>query len=141
MENTVKTHNRVIVAYWKNKPGAPIEVFSSLKNFCLTYPAYNYNTLNNYIGKKRIAYENLKVRIERKTILSKPELAATRQRQIAPVLRQVALKEANDDERDLAYWLTKTPNERISAVTAIVSQSLRPDQRMDKSFVSQRKLR
>lgn len=138
MDILKKQDSRVIVAYWKNKPDSPIEVFSSLKNFCLTYPAYNYNTLNNYLGKKRIPYENLRVRIERKTILGKPIPNTPILRQMIPVLRQTTLKEANDDERDLAYWLTKTPQERLAALTSLVTESLKPGQRMDKSIFIKR---
>lgn len=38
---------------------------------------------------------------------------------IAPVIRKTTLHEANDDARDLAYWLSKPMAERIAAVEAL----------------------
>lgn len=129
---------RVIVVYWKNHPENPIEVFSSLKNFCLSYIEYNYNTLSNYLSKAKVPYETDKVRVERKNIFLKPK---TQVRKIVPVLRKVALKEANDYSQDLNYWMTKTPAERLSAVTFLIRQSIKKDQKMDKSKIIKRKLR
>ncbi len=54
-------------------------------------------------------------------------------RKIAPVIRKVMLKEANDEERDLKYWLGKPVQERAAAVTQIIAQSLGVEQRMDKT--------
>jgi hypothetical protein len=45
------------LVYWKNHTENPIEVFSSLKNFCLSYLEYNYNTLSNYLSKAKVPYE------------------------------------------------------------------------------------
>lgn len=39
-----------------------------------------------------------------------------RVRKIAPVVRKVRLKDANDEEHDLEYWLTKQVKERAAAV-------------------------
>jgi hypothetical protein len=50
--------NRVIIAFWKQKKDQPIEVLSSLKNFCAGHPAFNYNTVSNYLSKEKIAFEN-----------------------------------------------------------------------------------
>ncbi|MES2063416.1 MAG: hypothetical protein V4456_15925 [Bacteroidota bacterium] len=141
MESIKRQENRVVVAYWKSKEGNPMEVFSSLKNFCLAHPSFNYNTLNNYLGKKKIPYENFHVLIQRKSVLGKPEVATIKQRQMVPVLRQTTLREANDDQRDLAYWFTKTPQDRLSALTSLVTESLSAGQRMDKSIFKQRKLK
>jgi hypothetical protein len=30
--------------------------------FCLSYPQYNYNTLNNYLSKEKVPYENEGIR-------------------------------------------------------------------------------
>jgi len=46
------------------------------------------------------------------------------------------LKEANDDETDLSYWLTKSVQERAAAVTFLISQSLKSDEQLDKSVVN-----
>ncbi len=62
-------------------------------------------------------------------------------RNIIPVVRKVQLREANDKLNDLEYWLSKTPVERLAAVTEIIFQSMRPDQRMDKGKIVKRKLK
>lgn len=100
---------------------------------------YNYNTINNYLGKAKVAYENQEVHIERKSIIMKPktELAI---RKIAPVVRKVMLKEANDEQHDLKYWLSKPVKERVAAVTFIISQSLKKGQRMDKTMAVKKKM-
>ena len=97
------TQNKcVVVVYWKNHPENPIEVFSSLKNFCLSYLEYNYNTLSNYLSKAKVPYETDKVRVERKNIFLQPKIQV---RKIIPVIRKVALKQANDYKQDLNYWM------------------------------------
>jgi hypothetical protein len=116
-------------------------VFSSLKNFCLSYAEYNYNTLSNYISKKKIAYENEKIRIERKNIFSKPKESRNITRSIVPVVRKVRLKEADDEVRDLAYWLAQPVAARINAVTFLISQSLKKGERMDKTKIVKRKMK
>ncbi|QEC52993.1 hypothetical protein EDD80_105212 [Anseongella ginsenosidimutans] len=127
---------RVVVLQWKEPAGTRVEVFSNLKNLCLNYPEFNYNTLNNYLGKGRTAYEKDHVKIERKTVLTKPDMPATiTKRSIAPVVRTVKLHEANDSERDLIYWLAQPPKKRLEAVAFIVSQSLTKNQRMDKTSI------
>ena len=119
---------------WKNNIENPFEVFSNLKNFCLSYPQFNYNTLSNYLSKAKIAYENQEIRIERKNIILKPKGAPdSRIRKIAPVLRRVMMKDANDEQHDLEYWLGRPVKERAAAVTYIISQSLTKGQRMDKT--------
>jgi len=45
-----------------------------------------------------------------------------------------------DEQEDLRYWLSRSPKERIEALTFIVSQYLKPGQRLDKTAVSKRKL-
>lgn len=68
---------RIILVYWKKLESNNIEVFSSLKNFCDSHPSYSYNTLNNYLSKKKTAYENGEIRLERKPLQTqspKPDL-------------------------------------------------------------------
>jgi hypothetical protein len=131
-------NKRVVVVYWKNQPENPIEVFSSLKNFCLSYLEYNYNTLSNYLSKAKVPYETDKLRLERKNIFLKPKI---QERKILPLLRKVVLKEANDYTQDLNYWMTKTPAERLSALSFLVRQSIKKDQKLDKTKIIKRKLR
>ncbi len=61
-------------------------------------------------------------------------------RKIALVAKQVALHD-NHSADDLNYWLSKEPAERLAAVTFLVRQNLKPNQRMDKSFAAQRKMK
>jgi hypothetical protein len=73
---------RVVLVHWKNKPENPYEVFSSLKNFCLSYKDYNYNTLSNYLSKGKVPYANQDIHIERKSVFlkPKPEISPTQKR-------------------------------------------------------------
>lgn len=132
---------RVIVVFWKNSIDNPFEVFSNLKNFCLSYPQFNYNTISNYLSKAKVAYENQEIRIERKNIISKPKpVPEARIRKIAPVLRRVMMKDANDEQHDLKYWLSRPVKERAAAVTYIISQSLTNGQRMDKTKLVKKRM-
>lgn len=134
-------NKRIVLVHWKKQNST--EVFSNLKNFCLSYPAYSYNTLNNYLGKGRIPYENETIRIERKEILSspKPAVYSSDKRDLIPVLRKVRMKEADDDTRDLNYWLSQPVVKRVEAATFLVSQMLKKGQRMDKTVVNKIKLK
>jgi hypothetical protein len=62
-------------------------------------------------------------------------------RQIVPVVRKVVMKNANDDDRDLDYWLAQPPVKRLEAVTFLVLQSLREGERMNKNVVTKRKMK
>ena len=132
---------RVIVVYWKNRLENPFEVFTSLKNFCLSYAEYNYNTLNNYLSKNKTAYENATVRVERKDVYLRPKTDKSPVRKIMPVVRRVLLKDADDYAQDVSHWLTKTPTERLSAATFIIRQSLKKGAVMDKTRVVRKKLK
>lgn len=139
MESPDDQHKRVIVVFWKNDTDRPFEVFSNLKNFCLSYSQFNYNTMSNYLSKAKIAYENHEIRVERKNVISKPKSASPAPgRKIAPVVRKVTLKEANDEQNDLEYWLSRPVKERAAAVTFIISQSLKKGQRLDKTKLVKR---
>jgi len=59
---------------------------------------------------------------------------------IVPVVRKAILKEIDEEQEDIDYWLSKTPVERIAAVTSLIRQSLTPGQRMDKTIVVKRLL-
>lgn len=71
-------NKRVVVIQWKRFGGTVIDVFSSLKGFCDSYPAYNYHTINNYISKKKVPFEIDDIKIERQPLIRevrKPNLA------------------------------------------------------------------
>lgn len=59
---------------------------------------------------------------------------------IVPVVRKAVLKDIDEGYEDILYWLSKTPQERIAAVTELRSHSLSPGQRIDKTVVIKRKL-
>ncbi|WP_144604646.1 hypothetical protein [Algoriphagus algorifonticola] len=127
---------RVVLVHWKKID--KVEVFSNLKYFCLSYPQFSYNTLNNYISKEKIAYENDLVRVERKEIITKPKSpigSDTQERTLVSVKRKVAVKEAKDDINDWYYWLSQPKVKRVAALTFLVSQMMKKGQRMDKTFV------
>ncbi|MBS1525848.1 MAG: hypothetical protein JST19_09390 [Bacteroidetes bacterium] len=64
-------NKRVVIVEWKRFAGNTIDVFSSLKNFCDSYPDFNYHTLNNYLSKRKIPFENDEVKIVRQPLLTK----------------------------------------------------------------------
>lgn len=68
MQTAEDNGRRVVLVQWKKLAENTIEVFSSLKNFCDSHPAYNYNSLSNYFSKKKTAYENEEIRLERKPV-------------------------------------------------------------------------
>lgn len=132
---------RVIIVFWKNNRDHPFEVFSNLKNFCLSYTQFNYNTISNYLSKAKVAYENQEIRIERKSVISKPKpIVEAKIRKIAPVLRRVMMKDAKDEQHDMEYWLSRPVKERAAAVTFIISQSLEKGQRMDKTKLVKKRM-
>jgi hypothetical protein len=59
---------------------------------------------------------------------------------IFPVVRKAVLKEIDESYEDMLYWLSKTPQERIAEVTRLISHSLEPGERMDKTVVVKRLL-
>lgn len=59
---------------------------------------------------------------------------------IAPVVRKAVLKEIDEELEDMKYWLSRPPHERIAAVTQLISKNLKAGQRMNKTFVTKRKL-
>ncbi len=142
MERVI-SQKRVVLVYWKKNIYKPFEVFSNLKNFCLSYPAFNYNTINNYLSKRKVHYENEEARIERKIIFNRPQkhLQTSPGRLIEPVVRKVPMKDGADAANDLAFWQTQPVFKRLAAVTSIISQSLKNGERMDKTFVRQKMMR
>lgn len=138
------SHKRVVLVYWKNEQEQQFEVFSNLKNFCLSYPKYNYNTLNNYLSKGKVPYENEEIHVERKVVFTQPKDTTStsgNSSQITPVVRKVAMEEADDRIYDLEYWLSQPLNKRLEAVTFIISQSLKKRQRLDRTAVHHKLLK
>lgn len=140
MKVAIRAEKRVILIHWKIRRGCPIEVFSNLKLLCQSYPQYNYNTLNNYLSKAKTAYENDMVKVERLPVFSRSLLTTPISRSIVAVVNKHPLKELNEKKQDLEYWLGRPVNERLAAVTFIVSQSLKKGQRMDKTMVHVKKI-
>ncbi len=128
---------RVIILNWKQRADNPFEVFSNLKLLCESYPAYNYNTLNNYLSKSKSAYENELVRIERKVV----HTAAIPKRKIAMIGKRVSRKSHNEEASDKKYWLSRPLSERLEAVTRLRAQVLKKGQRMDRTIGAKRKMR
>ncbi len=134
---------RVVIVHWKTRLENPFEVFSSLKNFCMSYYGYNYNTLSNYLSKDKIAYENPIVRIERKEVILKPKALSVSSmgRSIIPVVRKVKMKGSGDEKRDLSFWLSRSPLFRVAAVTEMISRTMDKSGHMDKTRIVKKKLK
>ena len=129
---------RVVVINWKGRQENPFEVFSNLKILCESYPVYNYNTLNNYLSKNKMPYENDDVRIERKMVNTEP----VKGRQIAMVAKRVKMRTHDEVKQNLDYWLSRPVGERLEAATRLSAQLKKhPNQRMDKTIYRKRKLR
>lgn len=129
---------RVIVISWKPAGSKDFNIFSSLKILCHHYPKYNYNTLNNYLSKKKIPFENDEVKIERKIVYTKP----TTVRQITAVAARVKMHGHDEEKQNLEYWLSRPVEERLEAVTRLSAQlKKRKNQRMDKSVHRKIKMR
>lgn len=126
---------RVVVLHWKDRVVNPFEVFSNLKLLCESYPAYNYNTLNNYLSKSKMEYENDKVRIERKIV----HTAAIPQRKMVMVGKRIDRSVHHEEESDKAYWLSQPVEERLKAVTTLRSQFIKKGERMNRTYYIKRK--
>ncbi len=60
---------------------------------------------------------------------------------IVPIVTKVKMKGGDEDYKDMLYWLSKTPQERIAAVTHLRRAFLKSGERLDKSVVIKRKMR
>lgn len=141
MSTIKRAEKRVILMHWKTRPDCPVEVFSNLKLLCQSYPQYNYNTLNNYLSKAKVAYENDTIKVERLPIFSRPLLITAFSRSIMPVVTKQPLKVFDERMQDLEYWLSRPAKKRLAAVTFIISQNLEKGQRLDKTYVNVKKIR
>ncbi len=59
---------------------------------------------------------------------------------LVPVVRKAMLRDIDEEQEDINYWLSRPIIERVAAVTKLRSYSLKPGQRMDKTIVVKRKL-
>lgn len=59
---------------------------------------------------------------------------------IVSVVRKAVLKDIDEELEDMRYWLSRPAHERMAAVTQLISKSLKPGQRMDKTVVIKRNL-
>jgi hypothetical protein len=135
---------RVVLVHWKDRREEPYEVFSNLKVFSERYPVYNYNTLNNYLSKQRVAFEDDRVRVERKGLITKavvPGPIRGNEFKMERVVRKVAMKGLDEGAENLEYWLSRSPVERLAAAAFIMGQSTKKGQRMDKTIVNKRKMK
>ncbi|MGB4776161.1 MAG: hypothetical protein WBP45_13365 [Daejeonella sp.] len=62
-------------------------------------------------------------------------------RQIKLVVNKFDMNEVDQSFEDMNYWLSKTPQERLAAVTFLINQNLKPGQRMDKTKFSRIKMK
>ncbi len=91
---------RVVIINWKGRAETPIEVYSNLKILCESHPEFSYNTLNNYLSKGKIPYENDLVRIERKIVNTE----AVKKRQIALVGNKVKASGHDEEKQNREFW-------------------------------------
>ncbi len=63
------------------------------------------------------------------------------ERKIQAVGNKTTLKEYDQSYEDMKYWLSKTPQQRVAAVTFLVHQRLSEGEKMDRSRFSQVKMK
>jgi hypothetical protein len=141
-----KTENqgrRVLLVHWKDRVDNAFEIFSNLMLFCESYPQYKYNTLNNYLSKAKVAFENEVVKVERKSVLNRPipREMPTESSRMARVVRISTLDGIDEKLEDLDYWLSKMPAERIAAVTHISLGASGVETKLDRRYFKIRKMK
>jgi hypothetical protein len=62
-------------------------------------------------------------------------------RKIVPIANKGPLKGFEEKQKDLDYWLSRSPQERVAAVTSIIRQSMAIGQKMDRSVYGTRKMK
>jgi hypothetical protein len=143
-KGNLNVSRRVVLVHWKDRREEAFQVFSNLKIFTATYPVYSYHTLNNYLSKQREAFEDETVKVERKGLITKALVTAQVRGdgfKMERVVKKVAMRDLDEEAENLAYWLSKSPVERLAAAGFIVGQSMKKGERMDKTFVQKRKLK
>ncbi|WP_118953128.1 DUF6922 domain-containing protein [Taibaiella helva] len=77
METQLKSdRRRVVLVQWKHHGQEGIEIYSNLKHFCERHPGYSYNTISNYLSKKKVPFEDQDIVITRKPVLNGDDLPA-----------------------------------------------------------------
>ena len=132
---------RVVLVYWKKIDKAAFAVYSNLQNFCRLYPEYSYNTINNYLSKKGVPFEDEKVWIERLQVIDnktylQPQMVHEGIQRVVQIRQQNAYDE--DSER-VMYWMSRPAWQRLAEV-ARVSGHTSNHSRLDRRFVRKRKL-
>jgi len=144
MPSFTQSHSRrVLLVHWKDRKEDSVEIFSNLLLFCESYPQYSYNTLNNYLSKGKIPFETERIRVERKNVFNRAIKKETRASEfrMERVARITSLHEIEEKLEDLEYWLSKSPNERLAAVTFISMGADGWSRKMDKTILKVRKMR
>ena len=59
---------------------------------------------------------------------------------IIPVVKRVRMKDNDEAYEDMLFWLSRTPQERIAAVTQLRSAFIKEGERMDKTVVIRKKM-
>lgn len=139
MELKKKTSKRVVVAIWKNRNEREMEIFSNLKVFCESYSSFSYNTLNNYLGKAKIPFENDQLLLSRKDVFTKPIVKKVRS--IQPVVNRYEQASHDEGEQNLVFWLAAEPEARLYAVTKLAGEGISKDTKLDKRKVQKIKLK
>lgn len=57
------------------------------------------------------------------------------EKKIKMIANKVPLEEYDQSFEDMQYWLSKTPQEQIAAVTFLVQQNLAPRKSLDKRML------
>jgi hypothetical protein len=61
--------------------------------------------------------------------------------QLQKVVEKKTIVNLKDQGSDLAFWLSKTPQERVAAVTFLSMQQLKEGERMNRTIVNKFKLK
>ena len=80
------------------------------------------------------------MRVERKRVNESYHEALVPGRKMAMVANRARLHEHDEEKQNLEYWIIHTPSERLAAVTRLISATLPPGTRMDKTHIIKRKL-
>jgi hypothetical protein len=63
------------------------------------------------------------------------------ERKIVPVVKKGLMITLENDDYDLEFWLSKTPNERVEAITLLVLSSIKPGTQIDRTHIVRRKIK
>lgn len=89
------------------------------------------------MNKVKSITKNKQSRVEKISVSSTPIVTRSK----TTVVSKQPLKDMDEKQQDLEYWLSRPVIERLAAVTFIISQSLKKSQRMDKTIVHFKKMK